>query len=147
MFPVQTSLGAWLDLGTQPCYEVPCDLQVKNENVVINIEWVWLPPRQWLKVGPGATMKQFKNKKSYGMHFEELSIRWCPSATAAITFKLHVISRIAAAFQKIGKSWNAVIPDVAKFARLNNNGLTMLCIKNTKTWVAVWLVSSKLLIS
>ena len=64
-----------------------------------------------------------------------------PSATAAITFKLHVISRIATALQKIGKSWNAVIPDVAKFAKLNDNGLTMLRIKNTKTWVAIWLVS------
>ena len=29
VFPVQTPLGAWPDLGTQPRYEAPGDLRVK----------------------------------------------------------------------------------------------------------------------
>ena len=35
-FPVQTPLGAWLGLGTQPCYEDPGDLPVEIVKTVIN---------------------------------------------------------------------------------------------------------------
>ena len=43
--------------------------------------------------------------------------------------------------KKIGKSWNAVIPDVAIISKLNDNELTIQRIKNTKTWLAIWLIS------
>ena len=35
MFPVQTPLGAWPGLGTQPHYEAPNDLQVENVKVAV----------------------------------------------------------------------------------------------------------------
>ena len=52
------------------------------------------------------------------MHSEEFSIGDAPSATAAMTFMLHVTSRIATAFQNIGNNWNAVTPDVANVAKM-----------------------------
>ena len=49
-FPVQTLLGTWLGLGTQPRYKAPGDLLVKIvEKAVINIELV----RLW-EVGCGT---------------------------------------------------------------------------------------------
>ena len=54
-FLVQTPLGAWPGLGTQPHYEAPGDLQVKlADYAVINIELVRLSPREWPKVGRGT---------------------------------------------------------------------------------------------
>ena len=45
-FPVQTSLGARPDLGTQPPCKAPGDLQVEYvKNAVINVGWVSLSPR------------------------------------------------------------------------------------------------------
>lgn len=37
MFPVQTTLGARLGIGTQPCYKVLGDPQIKLYNEVNNI--------------------------------------------------------------------------------------------------------------
>ena len=43
---MMTPLSARPGLGTQPYYEVPCDLQVKHkQNTVINIMWVRLFPQ------------------------------------------------------------------------------------------------------
>ena len=54
-FPVQTPLGAWLGLGTQPRYEGPGNLRVKKvKNARINIRLVRLSPRKWPKVGRGT---------------------------------------------------------------------------------------------
>ena len=54
-FPVQTPLGAQLNLGTQPHYKDPSDLQVKIvENAVINIGSVKLSPGELPKVGRGT---------------------------------------------------------------------------------------------
>lgn len=38
-FPVQTSLVAWSDQGTQPCYQTPCDLCIKNWGWELTDEW------------------------------------------------------------------------------------------------------------
>ena len=53
-FPVQTLLGAWPGLGTQPCYKVPGDHRVENVKTVINIGRVKLSTLYWPKVGCGA---------------------------------------------------------------------------------------------
>ena len=54
-FLVQTPLGAQLGLGTQPRYEVVCNLLVEIvKNTVINIGLVRLPPSEWSKVSHGA---------------------------------------------------------------------------------------------
>ena len=37
-FLFQPQLGAWLGIGTQPCYNAPSDLRVKIAETVINIE-------------------------------------------------------------------------------------------------------------
>ena len=37
-FLFQPQLGAWLGIGTQPCYNAPGDLRVKIAETVINIE-------------------------------------------------------------------------------------------------------------
>ena len=56
-FPVQTLLGTWLDLGTQPRYKAPGDLLVIIvEKAVINIKLV----RLW-EVGCGTAKQQLKN--------------------------------------------------------------------------------------
>ena len=50
-FLVQTPQGAWLGLGTQPCYEAPGDLQLEIvENAVSNR----LSPQEWPKFGCGT---------------------------------------------------------------------------------------------
>ena len=40
------------------------------------------------------------------------------------------------AFYKSGNIWEAEMPSVAKFARLNLKGLTILRIKKTRIWDA-----------
>ena len=43
---IMTPLGTGPGLGTQPCYEAPCGLQIKHrQNIVINIKRVWLFPQ------------------------------------------------------------------------------------------------------
>ena len=56
-----------------------------------------------------------------------------PSAVAAMTLSLQETSRIATAFQNIGNNWKDETPVVANVAKLNDNGLTILFIKNTNT--------------
>ena len=43
---IMTPLGTRPGLGTQPCYQAPCDLQIKcRQNIVISIQRVWLLPQ------------------------------------------------------------------------------------------------------
>ena len=59
-FLVQTPLGAWQCLGTQP-HEAPGDLWVNiDKNTVITISLVRLASWEWPKVGCRAAKKQLK---------------------------------------------------------------------------------------
>ena len=53
-----------------------------------------------------------------------------PWAVAAITFKL-MLCKYLTACQNMGIIWEAGIPSVANVAKLYDNGLTTLLIKNT----------------
>ena len=57
------------------------------------------------------------------------------SQVIAITFN-ELFSHIEMAFYKSGNIWEAEMPSVAKFARLNLKGLTILRIKKTRIWDA-----------
>ena len=59
-----------------------------------------------------------------------------PSQVTARTLR-EFSSQILMAFQRRGNIWLADAPDVAKFARLNLKGLTMLRIRNANMWVAM----------
>lgn len=65
------------------------------------------------------------------VHTEILRFVDAPSHVTAITFKPHFSSQILTSFQNKGKSWIDVAPVVAKLAKLNLRGLTML--RNIKT--------------
>ena len=65
-FLVQTLLNTWPGMEIQPLYEVPIGLRVeiRMKSAMINTELERLPPRQWVKVGPGSS-KVADNKKRF----------------------------------------------------------------------------------
>ena len=71
------------------------------------------------------------------MHFEELSVRWCSISHCGNNPQITCYFKNCFCFRK---DWEK-LKCCCKIGKLNDNGLTMLRIKNTKTWEATWLVS------